>query len=138
MTATLTQEAPETTPQAPERTRAERCYLPPTDIYETGEAIVLVADMPGVGTDGVTVELEGGTLTLSGTPAAASAGPAGTAPGREALRREYEPGGYQRAFTLSDAIDGGGIQASMKDGVLTVVLPKAAPARAHRIQVKAG
>lgn len=133
MTATMTQEKAETAaPGAPERTRAERCYLPPTDIYETAEAIVLVADMPGVGPDGVTVELEGGTLTISGEPAAAPA------PGREALRREYEPGGYHRAFTLSDAIESKGIQASIKHGVLTVVLPKAAPAKARKIQVKVG
>jgi HSP20 family protein len=134
MTATMTPQAETATApeRTPERTRAERCYLPPTDIYETAEAVVLVADMPGVGPDGVAVELEGGTLTLSGTPATPGA------PEREALRREYEPGGYHRAFTLSDAIDARKIQASIKDGVLTVVLPKAAPAKAHKIQVKAG
>lgn len=135
MTATLTPTTAgdtvgTTAPRAPERTRAERCYLPPTDIYETGEAIVLVADMPGVGAGGVAVELERGTLTISGEPA--------PAPERDALRREYEPGGYHRAFTVSDAVDAAKIQASMKDGVLTVVLPKAAPAKARRIQVKVG
>jgi HSP20 family protein len=130
MTATLTPEKAETA--APERTRSERCYLPPTDIYETDEAIVLVADLPGVGPDGVTVELEGGTLTLGGEPA-----PAG-APAGEAVRREYAPGAYRRVFALSDAVDAQGIQASLKNGVLTVVLPKAAPARARKIQVKVG
>lgn len=128
-----TAEAPETVAaRAPERTRSERCYVPPTDIYETADAIILVADMPGVGEGGVTVELEGGTLTIAGSPATWARDT------RDAVRCEYRPGGYERAFTLSDAIERKKITASMKDGVLTLVLPKAAPAKAHRITVQAG
>lgn len=131
-TRSATAEVPETAAaRTPERTRSERCYLPPTDIYETADAIVVVADMPGVGADGVSVELDGNTLTIAGTPAAAPET-------REAVRREYEPGGYERAFTLSDAIERKRIGASIKDGVLTLVLPKAAPAKARQIQVQAG
>jgi HSP20 family protein len=133
MKAPATQDAPETAAApVPERTRSGPTYRPATDIYETPDAIVLVADMPGVGTEGVTVQLEGGTLTVSGTP-----GP-GAAPQGEALGAEYLPGGYHRAFSLSDAIERGGIRASIRNGVLTVVCPKAAPAQARKIEVKAG
>jgi HSP20 family protein len=134
MTTPSTQaEAPEATAaRTPERTRSERYYQPPTDIYETADAIILVADMPGVGADGVSVELEGSTLTISGAPAhwVRDAG--------DAVRHEYRPGGFERAFTLSDTIERKGIGASIKDGVLTLVLPKAAPAKARQIQVEAG
>jgi HSP20 family protein len=132
MDATVTQPAPGTeAPGAPERTRSQRCYTPATDIYETQDAIVVVADMPGVAAGDVAVELEGRTLTITGNPAEAR--PAG----REAVRAEYRPGGYQRVFTLSDAIERDRIEARVRNGVLTLVLPKAAPARARRIEVKA-
>lgn len=131
MSGAQTQEVTEAAAAAPERTRSGPTYLPPTDIYETDEAIYVVADMPGVGPDGVNVALEGGTLAITGTPA-------GHAPEGEALRLEYEPGGYHRAFSVSDAIDHGRIRASMRDGVLTLVLPKAAPAKSRRITVQAG
>jgi HSP20 family protein len=135
MTQTATQEAaPAVTGAAgaPERTHGGPTYVPPTDIYETDHEIYVAADMPGVNADGVTVELEGRTLTITGTPAAQ------TPEGGEALRTEYRPGGYTRAFTVSDAIERDKIRASMRDGVLTLVLPKAAPAKTKRIQVQAG
>lgn len=117
---------------APERTRSGPTYVPPTDIYETEDAIYVVADMPGVGPEGVEVALEGSTLTISGTPE-------GHEPeAGEALRLEYEPGGYLRAFTVSDAIERDGIRAVIKDGVLTLTLPKAGPARTRKINVQAG
>jgi len=133
MNATENEAARETAAApVPERTRSGRTYRPATDIYETPEAIVLVADMPGVGTTGVTVQLEGGTLTVSGAPTP------GETPAGEVRRAEYVPGGYHRAFSLSDAIERDGIRASIRGGVLTVVCPKAAPAQARRIEVKAG
>ena len=50
---------------------------------------------------------------------------------------EYEPGDYERSFTLSDAVDPGGIEARVRDGVLHLRLPKAGPAKRQRIEVKA-
>jgi HSP20 family protein len=120
------------TAAGPERTHSGPTYVPPTDIYETETEIFVVADMPGVKPEGVTVELEGRTLTITGAPAEH-----GTV-GGEPVRLEYRPGGYGRAFTVSDAIDRERIRASMKDGVLTLVLPKAAPARTQKVHVQAG
>lgn len=134
MAQTASHQAAEVTEAAgtPERTHSGPTYVPPTDIYETDQEIYVVADMPGVTAGGVTVELEGSTLTIAGTPAAH--GPEAG----EALRTEYRPGGYTRAFSVSDAIERDKIRASIRDGVLTLVLPKAAPAKTQRIQVQAG
>jgi HSP20 family protein len=59
--------------------------------------------------------------------------PEGVAP----LYLEYEPGDYERAFTLSDAVDPGGIEARVRDGVVHLRLPKAGPAKPQRIAVRA-
>ena len=122
-------EAP--TPAGTERTRTRRVYVPRTDIYETGEALVLVADMPGVAPDGLDVTLEGRELTIRGRTR--DVAPEGYSP----VHREYEAGDYERAFTLSEDIDAGKIEARLRDGVLRLTLPKAGPAQARRIQVQA-
>jgi len=137
MTQAATQEVAEAAATAPERTRSGPTYVPPTDIYETEGEIYVVADMPGVTPTGVTVELEGSTLTITGSPFWGTPAEHGTV-GGEAVRLEYRPGGYARAFTVSDTIDREKIRASMKDGVLTLVLPKAAPAKTRRVHVQAG
>lgn len=112
-----------------EPTREGRVFLPPTDICETDESIVLTADMPGVKPEGVDVTLEKNVLTVQGTLA------------DEHLRHgatyaEYETGNYQRSFSLSNEIDGGGIEARMSNGVLTLTLPKTKPTR-RMIEVQA-
>ena len=120
-------------PAGTERTRARRVYVPRTDIYETKEALVLVADMPGVTPDGLDVTLERRELTIRGRT-----GDAAASEGYSPVHREYESGDYERAFTLSEDIDAGRIEARLKDGVLRLTLPKAGPAQAERIQVQAG
>lgn len=132
MTTATSEVAEATAAGTPERTRSGATYVPLADIYETEEAIYLVADMPGVGPEGVEVDLEGSTLTITGTPVEAAQDEG------DALRLEYEPGGYLRAFSVSDAIQRDGIRAVIKDGVLTLTLPKAAPAQTRRIDVQAG
>ena len=122
-------EAP--TPAGTERTRTRRVYVPRTDIFETNDALVLVADMPGVAPDGLDVTLERRELTIRGRTQ--DAAPEGYSP----VHREYEPGDYERAFTLSEDIDAGRIEARLRDGVLRLTLPKAGPAQARRIQVQA-
>ena len=87
--------------------------------------------MPGVTREGVEVTLEQRVLTISGRAEASQ--PEGLAP----LYLEYEPGDYERAFTLSDAIDPAGIEARVRDGVLHLRLPKAGPAKRQRIEVRA-
>jgi HSP20 family protein len=118
-------------PQGTERTRARPLYAPRVDIVETEDALEVLADMPGVTRDGVEVTLEQRVLSIRGR--ADVSVPEGLAP----LYLEYEPGDYERSFTLSDAVDPGGIEARVRGGVLHLRLPKAGPAKRQRIEVKA-
>jgi HSP20 family protein len=118
-------------PGGAERTRDRPAYVPRVDIVETGDALEILADMPGVTRDGVEVTLEQRVLTIRGR--AEVPPPEGLAP----LHLEYEPGDYERAFTLSDAVDPSGIEARVRAGVLHLRLPKAGPAKLQRIEVKA-
>ncbi len=114
-----------------EATRAV-VYRPDTDIYETEEHVVLVADMPGVAPEAVELTLEGRLLTLRGRVAASPR------EGYRLLYSEYGEGDFERGFTLSEDFDRERIDASHKNGVLTVHLPKAAAVRTRQIDVKAG
>jgi len=121
-----------TTTSDVERTRDQRAYVPRADIYETDEEIVVVADMPGVDENSVDITLEKNVLTINGyvepePPEAHSLSYA-----------EYEVGDYQRSFTLSNYIDQNNIRATVKNGVIELRLPKAGPAKAKKITVKAG
>ncbi len=114
-----------------EMTRTLPVFVPNVDIYENDEALVLVADMPGVGSQGADIHLEDNELTIRGRVQ--------EEPGKGApLYTEYRSGDFYRSFTLSNVIDQNKIQAIMKDGVLTVTLPKADAAKPRQITVKAG
>jgi HSP20 family molecular chaperone IbpA len=108
-----------------------RAWLPSVDILETPENIVVIADMPGVDGDDVEVTLDKGVLTISG--AVGSSAPEGF----QLAYREYEPRDFQRSFTVPDAIDQEHVAAEVRNGVLTLTLPKAKEAKPRRIQVKA-
>ena len=114
-----------------ERTRTRPVYAPLTDIFETDEGLVIVADLPGVSPDGVDITLERNVLTIRGrtedTPP----------PGFSPVYIEYQPGDYERVFTLSEDIEAERIEAGVKAGVLRLFLPKAGPAQTKRIQVRA-
>jgi len=114
-----------------EPTQQGPLFVPPTDIRETNESVVLTADMPGVRADGVNVTLENDVLTVRGTVADEHRSEA------SATYAEYEVGNYQRSFSLSDEIDRDKIDARMNNGVLTLTLPKTRPSQ-KRIEVKAG
>jgi HSP20 family molecular chaperone IbpA len=116
-------------PEGVERTKEGRQFLPLSDIYETNDAVVVVADMPGVSADDVDITLERNLLTIHGR--AESAVPEGF----ELAYAEYEVGDFSRSFTLSEQVDRDGIEAKMADGVLTLTLPKSTPTM-KRIDVK--
>ena len=118
-------------PGGSERTRDRPVYVPRVDIVETADALEILADMPGVTKDGVEVTLEQRVLSIRGR--VDTSPPEGLAP----LYLEYELGDYERAFTLSDAVDPAGIEARVQAGVLHLRLPKAGPAKLQRIEVKA-
>lgn len=114
-----------------ESTRDLPVYVPAVDIYESEEALTLLADMPGVGPESVTIDVRDNQLTLRGTVTVEGAN-------ERMLLQEYGVGDYYRQFTLGRAIDQSKIEASIKDGVLTLRLPKADAVKPRKIAVKAG
>lgn len=104
-----------------ERTRSRLVFIPRVDIYELHDAIVIVADMPGVDPASVDITLERNVLSINGyvTPAYPE--------GYSLAWAEYRIGDFQRSFTLSHEIDQEHIEATVKDGVLRLHLPKATP-----------
>ncbi len=120
------------TPEGTERTRAARCFVPRADIYEDHDQIVIVADVPGAREDAIDITLEKNILTINTYVQPEEMSGFGLA------FAEYEVGDYQRSFKLSDEIDREKIEASIKDGVLRLYLPKSSGARTRKINVKAG
>jgi HSP20 family molecular chaperone IbpA len=106
-------------------------FVPPSDIYETNDSLVVLAEMPGVTPDGVDITLERRVLTIRGRSATSEHS------GYQRVYSEYVDGDYERVFTLSENIDRDRIEATLKDGVLHLVLPKAEAAKARRIELKA-
>jgi HSP20 family protein len=117
-------------PAKAERVRPGRVFLPAVDIFETPEALVLVAEMPGVAADKVTVDLKDNQLVISGEVAPALGA------GETLIEPEYFSGDFQREFHVGGMIDQGKIEAVMKEGVLRLVLPKAEKAKPRKIEVK--
>jgi HSP20 family protein len=112
-----------------ESTVPARVYVPVTDIFETEEALTLKLEMPGVAKDRVDVRVENDVLTIEGRM---EFGP------YESLRplyTEYNVGNYARTFQLSSKIEQDGIGATLKDGVMTLVLPKVERAKPRKIHV---
>ena len=120
------------TPQDTERVQSRKIYVPQVDILETDQALLLMSDMPGVDENGVDLTVEKNILKIRG--AIASGIPAGYKLSYE----EYGVGDYERSFTLPNEIDRDGIQATMKDGVLKLTLPKVKQAAAKKVTVVAG
>ncbi|MBE7551438.1 MAG: Hsp20/alpha crystallin family protein [Anaerolineales bacterium] len=124
-------EKQEITTNGAERTRARKAYVPRADIFETKDAVVVVADMPGVDENTIDITLEKGVLSINGFVEQ-------DRPDNYSLAyAEYEVGDYFRRFTLSNEVDQENIQATVKNGVLRLHLPKVGPAQAKKISVKA-
>lgn len=115
-----------------ERTRSTNVYTPDVDILEKDDSIIVLADIPGVSESGVDITLEKDVLSIY-----AKVEP--EAPEKhQLLRAEYGVGDYQRSFTLSNEIDREKIEATVKDGVLKLILPKSKAALTRKIAVQAG
>jgi len=110
----------------------QRAVLPAVDVYEDETGITLLADMPGVPRDKLELKVEGDALSIEGAVQAA------TPEGLEAVYAEVRVPRYRRTFTLSRELDTARIDASLKDGVLTLRIPKQAFAQPRRIEVQAG
>lgn len=116
---------------ATEATRPGVLLTPPVDIFEDADALTVLADMPGVTPEHLTIDLHEGVLTITGH-AAASEGP-NEAP----VLHEFPAGTFQRSFTLSETIDQARIQATLKHGVLRLRLPKVERAKPRQIAIQA-
>jgi len=115
-----------------EQTRSGLIFTPEVDIFETDYEITLLADMPGVAADDVSIDLRDGVLTLSG-----DVKPWDNSEESDVLV-EFEIGKYYRQFTLADVIDQNKIEAKIEDGVIRLTLPKAEKAVPRRIKVSTG
>jgi len=114
-----------------ERTQQRRTYSPAVDILERKDEITVMADMPGVDEQTVSVSLEKNMLLIRGSVRA-------EIPKDHTLTlSEYGVGDYERSFTLSNDIDRDKIQASVKNGVLKLILPKSGLDKPRTIQVQA-
>jgi HSP20 family protein len=112
-----------------EPTVSWRTYLPVTDIFETDQALIVVLEMPGVGKGAVEVSVENDILTIDGQIDYSRY------EGLQAIYTEYNVGHYTRSFQISSKIEQGDISAELKDGVMTLVLPKAERAKPRKIKV---
>lgn len=110
---------------------ALRKVAPAVDIYEQDERLYLVADMPGVASDGVRLDVEKDVLTISATFAGQ-----GFFPGT-ATYAELSPVEYYRAFSLGEDLDPARISAVLKNGVLQLQIPKAERAKTRKIPIQA-
>lgn len=115
----------------PEQTRNRRVYSPRVDIFEKDNAIVLLADMPGTDDKNINISLEKNVLTISGEVDLEHR------QGYQLEYAEYGIGDYSRSFTVSDDIDREKVEATVKNGVLRLILPKAEAVKPRRIDVKA-
>lgn len=118
------------------RTGAEpeqpRAVLPAVDVFEDASGIALLADLPGVPREQLELKIEGDTLLIEGGVQQP------TPEGLEAVYAEVRVPRYRRSFTLSRDLDTSRIDAHLKDGVLTLRIPKQAHAQPRRIAVTSG
>jgi len=109
-----------------------RAVIPLVDVSEDESGITLTADLPGASRETLSLNVDGDTLTIE-APISLDA-PAEL----QAVYAEVRSGRYRRSFTLSRELDSQRIEATLKDGVLTLRLPKLEQARPRRIEVQAG
>jgi len=96
---------------------------PAVDIFEDAEGVTLYADIPGVSKDRLNVHVDGQTLLLEGTVENGS-------------RADVAPARYRRSFTLGRELEPDRIEAKVKDGVLTLTIPKRAENRPRKIAIQ--
>ena len=105
---------------------------PAVDIYENAQGITVQADMPGVSRDGLSIQADRNSLVIEGNavidvPAA-----------MEAIHADVQATRYRRSFALSGELDAERIEATLKDGVLTLRIPKRAEFRPRKVEVRVG
>lgn len=127
-TAMKGREAGEMSSAAP----SEATLLPPVDIYEDAAGITIKADLPGVSRERLTIQVDKDTLTIEGEAAIEMP------EGMQALYADLRSTRFRRSFTLSPELAADRIAAQVKDGVLTLQVPKRAEARPRKIEISVG
>jgi HSP20 family protein len=112
-----------------ESTIPGREFVPPTDVFETDEALTVLLEMPGVKKENVDIQLENDVITVEGRVDFSNY------EGLQPLYTEYNVGNFRRSFQVSSKIDQERISAELKEGVMTLVLPKSEKARARKISL---
>jgi len=115
-----------------ERTKDRKTFVPAVDITEDDSNLYIFADMPGADEKGVNVSLENDVLTIDAQVEDQKF------EGHGVSYAEYGVGDYHRVFTLNEAVDRDRIEARLKNGVLSIVLPKAEEAKTRSIPIKVG
>ena len=115
---------------AQETTKQERAIRPRVDIFEDETGITVHADMPGVSRDRLDIQIDGDSLTLTGNVEIP------TPEHMDAVYADVRSSRYQRSFSLSRELDSENIDASLKDGVLTLRIPKREEHKPRKIEVK--
>ncbi len=119
-------------PASAELTKPGPVFIPNVDIFETEKEIIMLADIPGVKTEDLVIDLRDDTLTFTGEVKQTGR------PDAEVILSEYQVGSYYRQFKLAEMIDQKKIDAALNNGVLRLTLPKIEKAMPRQITVKAG
>jgi HSP20 family protein len=110
---------------------ASTVWSPRTDLAEQDDAFHLRLDVPGMSKDDITINLQNGTLTVSGERTSEQ-----TEEGEEYVRVERAFGNFHRTFRLPDAVDADNIEAVYEDGVLTITVPKTEESTRRQIEIQ--
>lgn len=108
----------------PEKMAQRATVAPPVDIFENKDELLILADLPGVAKENLSINFDKGQLTLEGR--------------LQDFAPEEEPFDYRRTFVIPQGIDADKISANLQNGVLRVALPKPAAMKPRQIEVKAG
>jgi len=114
--------------EAPEKFQDRPAVAPPVDVYENQEEVLLVADIPGVEKEDLTIDYEKGQLTIGGRRREIE--------GKQRVSAEFRMADYLRTFLVPPGIDTDKIAADLRDGVLSVHLPKHESTKPKQIKVK--
>ena len=119
-----------TPPMPPEFPVDQVVFTPPIDIFETSEGLVLQADLPGVSSDSLELQVQDNKLSLFGKVSLAVPSDA------RLIHQEYQVGHFLRSFILSDEVDHERISAKLNQGVLEVILPRLSKPEPRRIPIQ--
>ena len=126
-----TQDSARTAGTAAQRKRDDELTIrPPVDIFEDAHGIMVVAEMPGVSKDRLHVQADRNSLTIDGEAVI------DMPPGMEAIHADLHSTRYARSFVLSGELETDAIDAKLKDGVLTIRIPKRREYRPRKVEVR--